>query len=140
MPAKDVNHEIVKTALQKDGWTITHDPYHLAWRGRDMFIDLGAEMIAAECGDVCIAVEVKSFTAKSEITELERALGQFVLYEKVLKHRDPRRLLFLAVPHRILSGLFVESFGDVLLMDSSLRIFGYDVGTIEVTTWLPNRP
>ncbi|MGL5064582.1 MAG: element excision factor XisH family protein, partial [Microcoleus sp.] len=25
MPAKDIYHETVKTALKKDGWTITHD-------------------------------------------------------------------------------------------------------------------
>jgi hypothetical protein len=27
MPARDLNHDIVRNALQKDGWTITHDPY-----------------------------------------------------------------------------------------------------------------
>ena len=26
MPQKDVFHEVVKIALIKDGWTITHDP------------------------------------------------------------------------------------------------------------------
>ena len=26
MPAKDIYHDQVKTALVKDGWTITHDP------------------------------------------------------------------------------------------------------------------
>ncbi len=29
MSAKDTFHAIVKTALQKDGWLITHDPYPL---------------------------------------------------------------------------------------------------------------
>ncbi len=29
MSAKDAFHEVVKTALQKDGWQITHDPYNL---------------------------------------------------------------------------------------------------------------
>jgi XisH protein len=27
--AKDIFHEIVKEALIKDGWTITHDPYQV---------------------------------------------------------------------------------------------------------------
>jgi XisH protein len=27
MPARDYYHEVVRLALQKDGWTITHDPY-----------------------------------------------------------------------------------------------------------------
>jgi hypothetical protein len=31
--AKDIYHALVKTALVKDGWTITDDPYIL-FRGR----------------------------------------------------------------------------------------------------------
>ena len=29
MPRKDTFHNVVKNALIKDGWTITHDPYTL---------------------------------------------------------------------------------------------------------------
>jgi len=29
MPAKDIYHERVKKALEKDGWTITNDPFKL---------------------------------------------------------------------------------------------------------------
>ena len=29
MPARDYYHDVVRNAIQKDGWTITHDPYHL---------------------------------------------------------------------------------------------------------------
>ena len=140
MPAKDLYHDIVKVALEKDGWRITHDPYHMAWRGRDVFVDLGAEMIAAEKDNVRIAVEVKSFTAKSEITELERAIGQYILYQKILQRRDAQRMLFLAVPHAILTNLFEDSFGEILLTDNSFRIFGFDPIKSEVTKWISNRP
>ncbi|MGK7918680.1 MAG: element excision factor XisH family protein [Trichodesmium sp.] len=52
MPARDYYHNTVKSALQKDGWTITHDPYRLKLaRGKNLFVDLGAErLIAAEKG------------------------------------------------------------------------------------------
>jgi hypothetical protein len=43
MPAKDIFHDIVKTALQKDGWLITDDPfklnYHSKCRRTVMFIN-----------------------------------------------------------------------------------------------------
>ncbi len=26
MPARDIYHDTVRNALEKDGWTITHDP------------------------------------------------------------------------------------------------------------------
>jgi hypothetical protein len=38
MPAKDIYHDVVKKALIKDGWTITHDPYILKWGSKDMYI------------------------------------------------------------------------------------------------------
>jgi hypothetical protein len=31
MSAKDFYHNSVKTALEKDGWTITHDPFLLGY-------------------------------------------------------------------------------------------------------------
>ncbi|MBE9216016.1 xisH family protein [Plectonema cf. radiosum LEGE 06105] len=47
--AKDIFHNTVKTALQKDSWIITHDPYQLRYGVVDVYIDLAAEpAIAAE--------------------------------------------------------------------------------------------
>ena len=34
------------------------------------------------------AVDVKSFLGPSEITDLEAALGQFILYEKALRRQE----------------------------------------------------
>nr|WP_322745304.1 element excision factor XisH family protein [Nostoc sp. LEGE 12447] len=31
MSARDRFHELVRTALEKEGWIITHDPYHMIW-------------------------------------------------------------------------------------------------------------
>jgi predicted RecB family endonuclease len=63
--AKDRFHQVVKTALTKDGWNVTHDPLKIKVGGVDMEIDLGAErLLAAERGNEKIAVEVKSFLAE----------------------------------------------------------------------------
>lgn len=40
MPAKDIYHNTVRAALEKDGWTITDDPLKLKWGIRELFIDL----------------------------------------------------------------------------------------------------
>ena len=50
MSAKDRFHQVVKAALEKEGWIITHDPLTLRVDDRtDLHIDLGAEkLIAAE--------------------------------------------------------------------------------------------
>ncbi len=82
MAAKDIFHEVVKKALQKDGWQITHDPLSLGVGGVNISIDLGAErLIAAEREGKKIAVEVKSFLERaSAISEFHTALGQFINY------------------------------------------------------------
>ena len=81
MPAKDIYHDTVKTALVKDSWTITKDPLRLQWGSRDSYVDLGAEkLFIAERKGRKIAVEVKSFVSRSEINDLQDALGQFVFY------------------------------------------------------------
>ena len=47
--AKDIFHNAVKKALEKDGWIVTHDPYRLRYGIVDVYIDLAAEeAIAAE--------------------------------------------------------------------------------------------
>ena|GEM_PF-6182460 len=55
-------HQVVKQALIKAEWTITHDPFPLIWARRNLAIDLGAEqLLAAEKQKHKIAVEIKSF-------------------------------------------------------------------------------
>jgi len=74
MPAKDIYHEQVKSALVNDGWVVTHDPYTIAFGQRNVFVDFGAErMLAAEKGNQKIAVEIKSFQGASDIRDLEQA-------------------------------------------------------------------
>lgn len=107
MPAKDIFHNAVKLALQKEGWSITHDPLTVRF-GRDKFsIDLGAEkLLAAERGNEKIAVEIKSFLGESELFDYHAALGQFLNYRLALKLREPERALFLAVPVPTYRSLF----------------------------------
>jgi hypothetical protein len=98
--AKDIFHNTVKIALQKDGWKITHDPYQLRYGVADVYIDLAAEeAIAAEKEGRKIAVEVKSFAGGSTISEFHTALGQFLNYRVAIEvSSEPERMLYLAVP------------------------------------------
>jgi len=77
MPARDIYHNAVKAALIADGWSITHDPYRIEFGGKDAYVDLGAErarldvVLAAERGTTTIAVEIKTFTGLSVLTDLQ---------------------------------------------------------------------
>jgi hypothetical protein len=49
MAARDLFHEAVKVALQKENWVITDDPLKVEVGGAKFEIDLGAErLLAAE--------------------------------------------------------------------------------------------
>ncbi|MBP5973898.1 hypothetical protein HW132_14425 [Brasilonema sp. CT11] len=77
MPAKDIYHDAVRNALEKESWKITKDPFILRWGTRDLCIDLGAQKpIAAKKSGQKIAVEIKSFVGASPITDLEKGGSQ----------------------------------------------------------------
>jgi hypothetical protein len=93
--ARDIFHDAVKHALEKEGWLITHDPLTLQIGGVEMYIDLGAEqLIAAEKQGEKIAVEIKSFVAVSVLYEFHLAIGQYRNYQLALLQEDPERTLY----------------------------------------------
>jgi XisH protein len=109
MPAKDVYHNVVITALEKDGWLITDNPFKLKCGTKDLYIDLGAEkLIAAQKGQQKIAVEIKSFISQSPVRDLENALGQFILYYDILEEQGSDRILYLAIPYRTYTEVFTN--------------------------------
>ena len=100
--AKDLYHEIVREALELEGWKITHDPYPIKIGSVKMFLDLGAErLIAAERDNEKIAIEIKSFIGGSTITDFHEAMGQYGNYQIALEDEEPDRLLYLAIPNQI---------------------------------------
>jgi hypothetical protein len=141
MPARDRLHQHVRNALVADGWTITHDPLHLQWGKKDMFVDLGAErFLGAEKGDRRIAVEVKSFLGPSLMEDLEKALGQFVLYDDVLGSLDADRTLYLAVSERVYEDLFEEPVGQLLLAKRRIRLLVFSTQAEVIRRWTPEPP
>jgi hypothetical protein len=57
--AKDRFHDVVKTALEKEDWQITADPYQINVDDVDFEIDLAAEqLLAAQRESQKIAVEI----------------------------------------------------------------------------------
>lgn len=137
MPAKDIYHNCVKTALIKDGWTITDDPLSLKVGQKDIFIDLAAEkFFVAEKQGVKIAVEVKSFVGKSEIEDLKNALGQYYLYDKILKYLNSDKNLYIAVRKAVFQRLSAETIGQIIFSDKNLKLIVFDPNLEEITRWI----
>ena len=136
MPAKDIYHDTVKKALIKDGWTITHDPFRLRWGTDLLYVDLGAErLLTATKKDQKIAVEVKSFVSPSNITSLEGALGQYILYQNIIEEIEPDRTLYLAVHEEVFSTVFEESLGRMIIDKNRLKLLIFDRTEEVIVKW-----
>ncbi|MEM6299924.1 MAG: XisH family protein [Bacteroidota bacterium] len=135
--AKDLYHEQVKRALEKDDWIVTDDPYVLE-RGKIKYnVDLGAEkLLAASKGKIKILVEVKSFVSASDINEFHRAVGQYVDYLVVLEDVDPDRTLFLAVPDFAWEGFFQEEAIKKSIAFIKAKIIIYNPETETIASWI----
>jgi hypothetical protein len=137
--AKDAFHYVVKTALQKDGWLITHDPYPLQAGTFDLAIDLGAQkVIAAQKQGLEIAVEIKSFLGPSKISEFYGALGQFITYRAALRNQEPQRILYLAVSSDIYDRLFATVFIRELVEQNQVYLVIYNIDREVIERWLPS--
>ncbi len=136
MPALDIYHNAARQALIKDGWTITHDPLHLRWGRKDMYVDLGAKrLIIAEREEQKIAVEVKSFLGVSEMQAFRDAVGQFAIYRAVLRRTYPDFILYLAIRDVVYSSFFEEPIGQILIEDENLKLIVFDAEKEEVLQW-----
>ncbi|MGK7896696.1 MAG: XisH family protein [Xenococcus sp. (in: cyanobacteria)] len=137
MPAKDIYHDNVRKALEKENWIITDDPLKLTWGRREFFVDLGAkQLIAAQKGELKIAVEIKSFTGISQATELEKALGQYILYRNILEENEPERLLYLAIIEDIFKEIFSEPIGNLVIKKNQIKLLVVDEESEVITQWI----
>lgn len=137
MPAKDLFHDAVRNALEKEGWIITNDPLHLRIGKIDMYIDLGAEkVLVAEKGEQKIAVEIKSFLRTSTITDFYLALGQFIPYRMALEELEPERTLYLAIPTDVYELFFEQAFIQKIVKRQQVKLLIYDADNEEIKAWI----
>lgn len=139
MSARDIYHNTVRLALEKDGWTITHDPFPLQIGKKRLSADLGAErLIIAEKGLQKIVVEVKSFVGQSDVKDLQQALGQYVLYSQILNEMEIERVLYLAVSQPTFNSVFTIELGQILLKNQIVRLIVFDDENEVIVKWIPD--
>lgn len=137
MPQRDLYHEVVVDALEKDHWNITADPLFLKYGDKRLYIDLGAEpLVGAQKDHQKIAVEIKSFIGSSSIEELELAIGQYNLYRDVLSELEPDRELYLAIPEFAYTDVFTDLLGNLIVKRQQLRLIVFDEERKEIIRWI----
>jgi hypothetical protein len=126
MSRRDRLHDALRRSLQKDGWTITADPFILTIEGVDLRADLAAEKtFAAEKAGRKIAVELKEFMSSSKVSELEKTIGQLQLYQCALEEGEPDRILFLAVSDMIYAKHFEKPLFRFVVQRNKINLLIY---------------
>ncbi|MFK0731193.1 MAG: element excision factor XisH family protein [Gloeotrichia echinulata HAB0833] len=136
MAARDLFHSVVKDALIKDGWQITHDPFMVDYGDVQMQIDLDAERLIAAIKDKeKIAIEIKSFIKPSAISEFHTALGQYLNYRRALRVQEPNRILYLAIPNQTYDEFFRLRFIQEGVEEFQMRLLIYDIEDRTIVAW-----
>ena len=137
MAARDLFHESVKIALQKENWVITDDPLKVETGGAKFEIDLGAErLLGAQRAGEKIAVEIKTFLSDSPITDYHAALGQFLNYRLALELKEPDRKLYLAVPVAVYEAFFQREFLQISVERHQVNRIVYDPVNEVIVQWI----
>ncbi|MEG4858586.1 XisH family protein [Microcoleus sp. K1-B6] len=137
MSAKDIFHASVCSALEKEGWTITHDPLYLKVDEDKLYVDLGAEnnLLGAEKYGQKIAVEIKCFLGLSLINQFHEAIGQAWNYKVVLEESEPDRLLYLAIPEDIYEEFFTRRLARMSVTRMQLNLIVFNPATEAIVIW-----
>lgn len=133
---RDILHNAVRLAIEKDDWKITHDPLYLRIDGVELRIDLGAErVLAAEKRGQKIAVEIKSFVGESEVNDFHLAVGQTLNYRSGLRKKQPDRVLYLAVALDVYREFFSIPFIQEIVAEHQIKMVIVDLLNMEVVLW-----
>lgn len=137
MPAKDIYHNAVKNALLKDGWTITADPYSIKYEDAELYADLAAQKpIAAEKKGQKIVVEIKSFVGRSQMYDFHSALGQYLVYRKLIQLTAPEYTLYLAIDDIVYKEFFQRKSVQIITNENQLLLMVVEMDREEILQWI----
>jgi hypothetical protein len=139
MPAKDLYHDAVKQSLINDGWQIVKEHYELTYGGNSLYPDLAAEKtIAATRDSQQILVEVKSFLGRSFISDLQGAIGQYVMYQDVLRAQNLDFQLYLAITDVVYAEDFQTPIAQLIVQQNQVNILVFHPIQEVVEQWIPS--
>ena len=70
------------------------------------------------------------------MSELEKAVGQFIIYRFAMRREDPERELFIAVGERIYNKFFVHPDVIELVETENLKIIVFNENKQMIVRWI----
>ncbi len=117
-------------------WTITADPYFIIYKKLRLIADLGAERsLSAQKENDKIVIEVKSFLNPSFIYDLERAVGQYIIYRNFLKKTAPDHQIYLALNQFVYQANFDETI-EIVVKENQIKLIIVDTDKEVIAKWI----
>jgi hypothetical protein len=136
MSAVDHCQAQIKRALEKEGWVIDPRPYTLETEDSVVYIDLEAKRPTNGYTESLLLAEVKCFTnPKKNMPDLYGALGQYLLYRKLLHRQGIYIPLYLARPEEAYRRLFKEAVME-LLTEHRINLVIVALETERISRWI----
>lgn len=137
MSKQDAYHSQVRKALEKDGWTVTHDPLTIRLEDVKFYVDLAAEKTIETEGETRkVAIEIKVFGGLSFLNEFEKAVGQYLIYEQFLGELFPERILFLAVAEDVFNQSFSLPTIQAVVARQEIKLLVFNAEIEEIIKWI----
>ncbi|MBV7337784.1 XisH protein [Chloroflexi bacterium TSY] len=135
--ANDAIHDAVKQALINDDWKITAEHFRLTYEEFRLFADISARRtLVAQRGEEKILVEVKSFSGRSFVRDLQAALGQYQMYRNVIMLTELDFELYLAVSEQVYNQFFIRSGTKKLLGLNQVQLVVVNIDEQKVIQWI----
>ena len=83
-----------------------------------------------------VAGAIKSFVGNSDLDDFEDALGQFLLYWKALKTKEPERSLYLAVPLGFYNRFFDDKFFSEVASSFDVKMLVFNEIEPKIELWI----
>jgi hypothetical protein len=138
MPTQDLYHDIVRDALRKDGWRITHTALQLKARAESRTRELWeGPWLIADKDERKVAVAVSSFVGRSNLADLTQMWGQLELSRPQLHTMDSDRVVYMAVRQATYHACFGGTEGDLLLEKEHMQLIVFDPRAEVIVQWVP---
>jgi len=138
MPTPDLYHDVVRDALRKDGWRITHTALQLKARAESRTRELWeGPWLIADKDERKVAVAVSSFVGRSNLADLAQMWGQLALSRPQLHTMDSDRVVYMAVRQATYRACFGGTEGDLLLEKEHMQLIVFDPRAEVIVQWVP---
>ncbi|MBW4465742.1 MAG: XisH protein [Pegethrix bostrychoides GSE-TBD4-15B] len=102
-----------------------------------LFADIAAEKtLAAEKRGRRIIVEVKSFLGRSFIQDLEKAVGQYLIYRDILEETDLDFTIYMGFTRGVWKSNFQRKLAQMIIQRHRLKLLIIDSQKEEVEQWI----